>query len=348
MIVSQTPLRVSLFGGGTDMAEYYGRSGGGGVLSFTIDKYVHVAVKPRWDDEFVINHWTQERTSRIGDIRNGVVRECLAVTGADRAVTATRGIPGGLEISCMSDVPAGGSGLGASSALAVGLVHALLARLGQAPGPAELAELACRIEIEILGEPIGKQDQYASAFGGVREYTFWPDGRVTAEPVPVPREYLWEFKRHALMFYTGRSRRASDILSDQKANVAQRLGHLHTMRGHVGLGRELLECGDIHHLGLLLDEAWRLKRELSRRIHDAELDDVYERARRAGAYGGKLLGAGGGGFFLFLCPPHRHPYVRVALGGLREMSFSFDREGSTVLLNTNTADRSPDLVATRR
>jgi D-glycero-alpha-D-manno-heptose-7-phosphate kinase len=341
MIVSQTPLRVSLFGGGTDLAEYYGRTArGGAVLSFAIDKYVHVAVKPRWDDEFVVNHWTQERTNRIGEIRNGVIRECLAAAGG--------GIAGGLEISCMSDVPAGGSGLGASSALAVGLLNALLVRRGQAPGPGELAELACRIEIDVLGEPIGKQDQYASAFGDLREYAFWPDGRVTAERVAVPPEHLWELKRHTLMFYTGRTRRAADILADQKANLDRRLEHLHAMRAHVGLGRELLKRGDIHHLGLLLDEAWRLKRELSRKIHDAELDDLYERARRAGAYGGKLLGAGGGGFFLFLCPPQRQARVRVAMGGLREMSFSFDRAGSTVLLNTTAAQRSPDLLATRR
>jgi D-glycero-alpha-D-manno-heptose-7-phosphate kinase len=337
MIVSQTPLRVSLFGGGTDLAEYYRLSGSGGaVLSFAIDKHVHVAVKPRWDNEFVVNHWTQERTGRIHEIRNGVIRECLAAT--------VGGSSGGLEISCMSDVPAGGSGLGASSALAVGLLNALLTRRGETPGPGELAELAGRIEIDVLGEPIGKQDQYASAFGDLREYSFRPDGRVTAERVAVPPEHLWEFKRRALMFYTGRTRRAADILGDQKANLHRRLNHLHAMRGHVGIGRELLERGDIHRLGLLLDEAWRLKRELSGKIHDAELDDVYERACRAGAYGGKLLGAGGGGFFLFLCPPQRHPHVRIAMGGLREMSFSFDRTGSTVLLNTTAADRSPDLV----
>ncbi|BCB76627.1 GHMP kinase [Phytohabitans flavus] len=326
MIVTQTPLRISLFGGGTDLADYYRRAGGS-VLSFAIDKHVHVAVKPRWDDELVVNHWTQERTGHVHDIRNGVIRECLVAAG----------ISGGLEISCMSDVPAGGSGLGSSSALAVGLLNALLAYQGAAPGPAELAEAACRIEIDVLGQPIGKQDQYAAAFGDWREYRFHPDGSVTAQRVLVPAAHLAEFHRHALILYTGRTRRASDILSDQKANIDRRLDQLHALKSHVATGHELLLRGEVRELGRLLDESWQRKRELSDKIHDQQLDTMYERARQAGAYGGKLLGAGGGGFFLFLCPPHRHAQVRAALGNPRQMTFSFDRHGSTVLLNTRAA-----------
>ncbi|MFD0744701.1 hypothetical protein ACFQ1L_24950 [Phytohabitans flavus] len=230
-----------------------------------------------------------------------------------------------------------GSGLGSSSALAVGLLNALLAYQGAAPGPAELAEAACRIEIDVLGQPIGKQDQYAAAFGDWREYRFHPDGSVTAQRVLVPAAHLAEFHRHALILYTGRTRRASDILSDQKANIDRRLDQLHALKSHVATGHELLLRGEVRELGRLLDESWQRKRELSDKIHDQQLDTMYERARQAGAYGGKLLGAGGGGFFLFLCPPHRHAQVRAALGNPRQMTFSFDRHGSTVLLNTRAA-----------
>ena len=333
MIVTQTPLRVSLFGGGTDLADYY-RAHGGAVLSLGITKYVHVVVKSRWDDEFVIKHWGQEHTSRVRDIRNGIVREALTLTQTT----------GGLDISCMSDVPAGGSGLGASSALAVGLINAVLAHQGAAPAPDPLAELACRVEIDRLHEPIGKQDQYAAAFGGIREYRFHQDGSVTADRVPLDAPLQREFERHAMLFYTGRTRRAADVLNDQKANLHRRIGHLHAIKSHVAAGRQMLEQGRFAELGELLDETWRRKRQLSTKIHDTELDRIYQRAMESGAYGGKLLGAGGGGFFLFLCPPDLQDRLRTALAGLRSADVACDLTGSTVLLN-NQIRQSGGLLA---
>lgn len=318
MIVSQTPLRVSLFGGGTDFAGYYAEHGGA-VLSFAVDKHVHVAVKPKWERDIVLHHWTHERAERVDDVEHGIIRECLRLTGVD----------GGVEISCMADAPSGGSGLGASSALTVGLLNALFTYTGTPRGPAELAELACHVEIDVLGEPIGKQDQYAAAFGGCAEYRFNPDGSVTVDRVGLPDEFL----DHAVVFYTGRTRRAAEVLSDQRASIPTTVDHLHALKANVAVGRELLRAGRIEELGALLHESWELKKKLSAKINDDELDAVYQRGRRAGALGGKLLGAGGGGFFLFLCAPSRQAGLRAALSGLRELPLSIDRTGSTILVD---------------
>ncbi|HEX6077802.1 MAG TPA: hypothetical protein VFZ32_21405 [Micromonosporaceae bacterium] len=323
MIVSQTPLRVSLFGGGTDLADYY-RLHGGAVLSIAINKYIHVMVRPRWDGDIVVNHWMQERVRRVEDIQHGIVRECLS----------TAGISGGFEVACTSDAPAGGSGLGTSSALTVGLLRALFTYQGRSCDRAELAELACHIEINLLGEPIGKQDQYAAAFGGCREYRFNPDGDVAVQDVAISPECERELYRHVAVFYTGRTRQASEILRDQKAKIPARMEQLHELKTNVVTGRKLLELGDLKQLGILLHESWQQKKKLSEKIHDRELDSVYDRARGAGAYGGKLLGAGGGGFFLFICPPERRPALRAALSGLRELPLRIDRLGSSILLRS--------------
>ncbi|MFI5843818.1 hypothetical protein ACIA8K_29365 [Catenuloplanes sp. NPDC051500] len=323
MIVSQTPLRVSLFGGGTDLPDYYAAHGGA-VLSLAVRRYVHVVVKPRWEGDIVLHHWSYERATRVADLEHGIIRECLRESG----------ITGGVEITCLADVPAGGSGLGASSALTVGLLHALFTLTGRDTTPAELAELASHIEIDVLGEPIGKQDQYAAAFGGCAEYRFHPDGRVAVDPVGLPAHAEREFLRHAVVLYTGRTRRAAEILDDQRAAIPTTVEHLHTLKAHVTTGRALLHAGRIAELGALLHGAWEVKKRLSSRIHDDALDAVYRRARLAGAFGGKLLGAGGGGFFLFLCPPERQDRLRAALDGLRELPLSIDGAGSTILVNT--------------
>ena len=321
MIVSRTPLRVSLFGGGTDLPGYYRRHGGA-VLSFAITTYVHVAVAPRWDGALVLHHWEGERALRVADVRHPIIRECLRLAG----------VTGGLEISCLADVPVGGSGLGASSALTVGLLHALHALVGRSRGAAELAELACHVEIDRVGEPIGKQDQYAAAHGGLAEHRFHPDGSVTTDPVPLPPDRERDLLRHALVLYTGRTRRAAAILRDQQANVPASTPALHALRDSVRTGRALLEAGDFAGLGALLHRGWELKKTLSDRIHDAELDALYQRARAAGAHGGKLLGAGGGGFFLFLCPPRRRDAVRAALAECPELPLGVDHHGTTLLL----------------
>jgi D-glycero-alpha-D-manno-heptose-7-phosphate kinase len=322
LVISRTPLRVSFFGGGTDLPEYYLRYGGR-VLSCTIDKYVYVAVKSRWDGHVVVNAaGPAERVRDPGEVRNGIVREALRLTG----------IRGGVEVTSMSDVPAEGSGLGSSSAFAVGLLAALSAYQGRHRTAGGLAELACHLEIDLLRAPIGKQDQYAVAHGGYREYRFHPDGSVNADPVELDATAEQALARHALMFFTGRTRKAAGVLADQRARLDQTVSHLHAIRDIVPAGRSRLLAADVPRLGALLHASWERKRQLSERICDGELDTVYRRAVQAGAYGGKLLGAGGGGFFLFLCPPSRHHAVRAALAGYQEMPFSFERSGTRIVL----------------
>jgi D-glycero-alpha-D-manno-heptose-7-phosphate kinase len=320
LVLTRTPLRVSFFGGGTDLPGYFTRHGGR-VLSFGIDRYVYVAVKPSWGGRFVLRCGGVEDAASVDDIPHGIVREALRLTGHS----------GGLEIVSLSDIPTTGSGLGSSGAFAVGLLNALFALRGQVLPAAELAELACHIEIDLLGEPIGKQDQYAAAIGGCHEYTFNPDGTVQVEPVRVARECADALAAHALMFYTGRTRKAADILADQRARITITEDHLHALKEIVTDGRRCLTEADIAGLGELLHDSWETKKKLSDRIHDDDIDAAYDAGRDAGAYGGKLLGAGGGGFLLFLCPPERHVALRAALAGYRETPFRLGAPGTTVL-----------------
>lgn len=319
LTLTRTPLRVSLFGGGTDLPDYY-RQHGGKVLSLTIDKFVYVTVRARWDGAVSLS-WTGTLADGAEQVSDPIVRAALQVTG----------ITGGCDIASMSDVPPGGSGLGSSSAFTVGLLHALLTATGRDASPPVLAELACRVEIELLGAPIGKQDQYAVAVGGCNEYAFHPDERVSVSAVPLPGAGLADLARHALVFATGRTRRTNDVLCDQKARIPHTAHHLHAIKQIVGPGRDRLLGGDIAGVGALLHDGWQRKKQLSARINDNQLDDWYDRALRAGAYGGKLLGAGGGGYFLFLAPPGAHPRVAAALPELRRMPVDFVPTGSHVV-----------------
>ncbi len=319
LIISQTPLRVSLFGGGTDLREYCGRHGGA-VLSLTIDKFVHVMVKPRWDGDLLVSHRTRERARSIDGIAHGLVRESLR----------TVNVAGGLEIASMSDAPTEGSGLGASSSFTVGLLNALSACRGETRSPRELAELACRVEIDLVGEPIGMQDQYAAAVGGCNEYRFHQDGTVQILPLHLSPAVERALEAHVVMFYTGRTRRAAEVLTDQRARTEENAGHLHALKDLVAHGRRSLRDGDLEELGGLLHVGWELKKRLSEKVHDDEIDRIYDLGMRAGAYGGKLLGAGAGGFFLFLCPPLSQPALRAALRDYREMPVSLEPSGSRI------------------
>lgn len=320
LVVTRTPLRVSLFGGGTDLPEY-SRQYGGAVLSFGIDKYVYVTAKPRWDGRVAVNLGEREEVASAEEVTHPLARECLLAAGVDR----------GIEVTVCSDVPPGGSGLGSSSSLTVGLLAALGALRGRAPDRYELAAEACRIEIDVLGEPIGKQDQFAAAHGGCHEYRFRRDGGVDVLLVEFDGEPAEEFSRHAVLLFTGRTRRASSVLADQRRRVPDTTGYLHRLKDMVSEGRALVAEGDMPALGDLLDEAWQTKRALSDLIHDPELDGAYRAALDAGAYGGKLLGAGGGGFFLFLCPPSRRDAVLAALPRYQRMPVVFGVPGGGVL-----------------
>jgi D-glycero-alpha-D-manno-heptose-7-phosphate kinase len=328
LVMSRTPLRVSFFGGGTDLPGYY-RQHGGRVLSFAIDKYVYVTVKSSWDDGLVLNCGEPQRARTLDEVTHDRVREALRLTG----------YTGGLEIVSLSDIPTSGSGLGSSSAFTVGILHALYAHQGETRSVTELAELACHIEIDRLGEPIGKQDQYASAVGGCQEYVFHPDGTVSVDAIEVSAECAEELGRHALMFYTGRTRQAAQVLADQQARIDTTMEHLHALKELVSAGRRCLAESDIARLGMLLHAGWETKKKLSDRIHDDGINTAYQTARAAGAYGGKLLGAGGGGFLLFLCPPERHAAVRQALSGLRETPFRLGAQGTTLIVGDGRATR---------
>ncbi|MEV0394758.1 GHMP family kinase ATP-binding protein [Polymorphospora rubra] len=322
-MVTSTPLRVSLFGGGTDLPDYY-RAHGGQVLSLTLDKYVHVAAKARWDGRFVLGYGRQGPVRSIDEIDHPITREVLRLAG----------VSSGIEIVSMSDAPAEGSGLGGSSAFTVGLLNAVLTLQGDAVGPARLAELACHVEIDLLGEPIGKQDQFAAAMGGCREYSFHADEDVTTDSVGISAAQLAELGANVLVFYTGVTRRASDVLRDQRAQMSRNLDHLHSMKSHVAEGRDRLMKGDFEGLGSLLRQSWERKKRLSKQIHNASIDHWYDSALAAGAYGGKLLGAGGGGFLFFLCPPQRQAAVRTALRELAEMPVGFSAAGTEVILRS--------------
>ncbi len=322
MIVTQTPLRVSFFGGGTDFPDFY-HDHGGAVLSAAIDKYVFVIVKERFDDAIYINYSRKEIVDSIDEIQHDLVREAMHATG----------VAGGIEITTLADVPSTGTGLGSSSAVLVGLLHAFHTYQGDLVTAEQLAQEACEIEIERLGHPIGKQDQYIAAFGGLRLIEFARDGSVTTERLSLPRGARPRLASRLLLFYTNRSRLAATILEGQRDNIPDRTEVLSAMRDMAYAGVKHLTAGDLDALGQDLDGAWRLKTRLADDISDSEIDGHYQRAQAAGALGGKITGAGGGGFLLLYAPPSHQDRVREALTTLRELPMGFEPDGSKVIFN---------------
>jgi D-glycero-alpha-D-manno-heptose-7-phosphate kinase len=322
LIITQTPIRVSLFGGGTDFADYYLLEEGC-VLSTAIDKFIFVTIKERFDDLIRVGYTRTELVENVDQLQHELVREALRKTGLTKR----------LEISTMADVPSEGSGLGASSAVTVGLLNAMYAFLGEAVPAERLAREACEIEISTLKRPIGVQDQYIAAYGGLRFMTFTQDGRVVVEPVQIDDGVRRRLDQNLLLFYTGMTRQASDILSEQKNNIADRLEVLRTLKQMAVTGRACLQAGEVDWLGELLHRGWLLKKQMASRISNGTLDEMYRTACKAGALGGKITGAGGGGFLLLYCPWKHQDDVRSALHGLRELPFRTERFGSRVIFN---------------
>lgn len=322
MIVTQTPLRLSFFGGGTDFADYY-RVDGGAVLTTAIDKYVYVVVKERFDDDIYINYSIKEIVQSADDIRHDLVREAMRLTGVDR----------GVEITTLADVPSTGTGLGSSAAVTVGLLHALHTFCGRLPDARTLAEQACHIELEVLKRPIGRQDQYIAAFGGMRAIDFRPDEAVDVERVQAAPATIRRLQHRLLVFFTGRTRSAAAILDHQEQRIEQSRTDLDHLKACAFEARDLLACGRLDEFGELLDTAWRHKKALAEGISDAAIDELYSQARVAGALGGKIAGAGGGGFLVFYVPPSRQDDVRRALAPLRELPVAFDPGGARVVFN---------------
>lgn len=322
MIITQTPLRISLAGGGTDFADFYEKNGGC-VVSTAIDKYVYCIAKERFDDKIYVNWSKKEIVESVDQIEHELVREAL------RKVGVTKGI----EISFLSDIPAEGSGLGSSSSVTVGVLNALYHYVGAIPTPERLAHEACDIEIRILGKPIGVQDQYIAAYGGLRCFEFGPGPAVTVSSVETTRTALEDLDNMLMLFYTGKTRQASSILSQQKSNIAGKVEVLKQMTRQAHQVRRLVELADIDGLGAILHQGWEAKRKLAQGVSSNELDEIYERAVTAGAIGGKISGAGGGGFFLLCVPSDKRQSVRQALANLREMPFRLERGGSRIVLN---------------
>jgi D-glycero-alpha-D-manno-heptose-7-phosphate kinase len=322
MIITQTPLRIGLLGGGTDLPGYYTQHGGR-VLNCAIDKYIYVIVKERFDDEIYVNYSRKEIVSRVADLEHELVREAMLMTGVSQ----------GVEITTLADIPSAGSGLGSSSAVTVGLLHALYAYTGRQLPAAELAEQACKIEIERCGKPIGKQDQYIAALGGVRDIRFGPGDQVVAEDLLLPASQRRALQHQIMLFYTGITRSANTILAEQSANIEATRTNLDSLRDLAAFGAEQLRAGQVDALGATVRESWEAKRKLASGVSNEHVDQAVSRALDAGATGVKLTGAGGGGFLLVICPMERQPAVRATLSELRELPVKLDRLGSRVVLN---------------
>ena len=321
MIIVQTPLRVSLFGGGTDFPSYF-LEHGGCVLSSAIDKYIFVTVKKRFDDKIRIGYTRTEMVDTVDEVQHQLIREALRKTGVTH----------GIEITTMGDIPSEGSGLGSSSTVAVGALHALYAYRRKLILAEHLARQACEIEIDTLGSPIGIQDQYIVAYGGMRFIKFSTSGEVDSLRIELDRRTKRRLDESLLLFFTGITRKANGILREQKDNIRDRLGILGEMKDMAQTACDGLQVGNIDLIGSLLHESWQLKKRLASQISNGDIDDMYSAARRAGATGGKLTGAGGGGFLLLYCPRDRQEAVREALG-LQELPFSLGQDGSKVIFD---------------
>ena len=320
MIVSKTPFRMSFVGGGTDLPAFY-REDVGAVLSTTIDKYMYIAVNRKFDERIRIGYSRTEEVETPQQIEHPLVRHALEVVGID----------GGIEITSMADIPSRGTGLGSSSSYTVGLLNALFAYQNKYAPKEVLARLACEIEIARCGEPIGKQDQYAASYGGLNLIRFHPDDSVSVEPVICEPAVLESVEASTLVFYTGRARSASAILAEQSASVSN---HRALMRRMAQLAFDLkkeLESGNVDSVGAILDENWCLKRQISNGISDSQIDEWYASGKASGATGGKLLGAGRGGFLMFFAPPDQHMRIRRTLADLKPVTFRFDRAGAQIV-----------------
>jgi len=322
LIISQTPLRISFFGGGTDFPDFFLREEGC-VLSSAINKYIFVIVKQRFDDKIRVGYTKTELVDSVTEIQHELVRECLRKTGIAR----------GVEIATMADIPSSGSGMGSSSTVTVGLLNAMYQFLGEPKGPAILAQQACEIEIETLQKPIGMQDQYIAAHGGQRMICFGRDGRVKVESFGLENGHWHHLSQNLMLFFTNVTRKSESILCEQVSNIDLRMHVLRQMKDMVQCAIKSLKSGCFDDFGHLLHESWELKKQLASKISNGTIDEIYQCARKAGALGGKISGAGGGGFLLLYCPHHRQNDVRAALRKLPELSFSLERSGTKVIFD---------------
>ena len=326
IVITRTPVRVSFLGGGTDYGEYFKTHGGGAVLATAIDKFSYIKVSSLqdfFDYRLRVSYSKTELVQSPDKVEHPSVRECLTLMQT----------PLPLEIHYMGDLPAR-TGLGSSSSFTVGLLHALHAFRGEAVSPKQLAEEACDVEHNRIGERVGYQDQYMAAFGGLRHVQFLPSAEIITTPLPLSTERRAEFRAHLMIFYTGITRMAHSVLKEQieRTNTSRNDAALARMRALVDEGVKVLAgAGPISAFGDLLHESWQLKQSLSSAIANPAIVAAYDAGRAAGAIGGKLLGAGGGGFLLFFAPPERHAALRQALHPMKELNFELEQSGSQII-----------------
>ena len=323
MIGIRTPFRMSFMGGGSDLKEFYRRSFGS-VLSTTINKYMYIFIHPFFDNRIQLKYSKTELVNQIDEIRHPIAREVLRKFSLES-----------IDINSIADIPAG-SGLGSSSSYTVGLLHALYKYTDKDFTKALLAENACEIEIDILKEPIGKQDQYAASFGGLNVIEFHSDNQVVVKPIKISSSIKSQLEENLILFYTGRTRKASSVLNDQKKNILNEESKYDSLIKMVELVKNAessLIQSNLDDFGHIMHANWKLKKSLSNKISGSEIDDLYELAQKNGALGGKILGAGGGGFMLFYCPKLKQSKLRKALKGLKEFKFKFDNDGSKVIFS---------------
>ena len=322
MIVSKTPLRMSYVGGGSDLPSFY-REEVGAVLSTSIDKYIYVAVNKKFDGRIRLSYSKTEEVNEVSEIEHPLVREALSMLS----------IAGGIEIASMADIPSRGSGLGSSSSITVAILNPLYAFKKQYVSKEVLAKQSCEIEIDRCGEPIGKQDQYAAAYGGLNLIRFHPDDSVSVDPVICKPETIKRIDESTLVFFTGRTRSASNVLKNQSEAMKLEQRRI-LMRRMIQLAFELkkvVESGEVENFGSILNENWRLKSQLTSGISDPQIDEWYRKGIQAGATGGKLLGAGNGGFIMFYGPPEKHEKIKTSLSGLKPIKFGLDRNGTQIV-----------------
>lgn len=323
MIISRTPLRMSFVGGGSDMYDYY-KDSPGVVVSTAINKYIYVTVNRKFDNGIRVAYSKTEEVEHVGQLEHKLVRAALTFLKVN----------GGVEITTVADIPSRGTGLGSSSTFTVALLHALQAFQGRGVSAQDLAEASCHIEIDVCGEPIGKQDQFAAAFGGFNTIEFYADETVKVTPIVIKPETLDTLESNLLMLYTGITRSASDLLQRQGQAVRADQTKRRALSEMVGLCSEFqkaLQGGNPSTVGPILHENWRLKKSLAQGVSTSIIDDWYEIGLRAGATGGKILGAGAGGFLVFYAPRDQHEKICHALPNLQPLPFRFERFGSQII-----------------
>jgi len=327
MIISQTPLRVSFAGGGVDFPDFYKREEGF-VVSSAINKYVFVIATRRYDDKIYVNYSQKEIVNNVSEVKHDLVRSAMEITGVKQ----------GIEITMLSDVPSEGSGLGSSSSFAVGLLNVLYMYQGVQVSAKRLAEEACKIELEICGKPIGKQDQYIAAFGGVHAFKFLKSGEVEVDPLSLPRKCLRDLSDRLFLFFTNLTRSSDIILSEQNKRMDLNFEHLKVIKSLAIEVDQALRLGNLDVVGKALRDSWAIKKQLATSISNQKIDDMHTLAMSAGAVGAKICGAGGGGFLLVYCPASARESLLNIMADYREMPFSIEPFGSKIILNYSRAE----------